>query len=180
VINNLKKEYVMANAEYKILEAIQQTIKTHDIPGMARDETVEWEKIHSVSSARTGARLAVSRGVNPLLALSACALHDLGRIINGKQDGHAQAGCQPAKELLRKITADDGVTPLFSDGDIAQIAEAVKNHSKKDEIGSPLDEIVKDADLIDMAVFGAPFSREAQRVRFERINDDQSALFREN
>ena len=45
------------------------------------------------------------------------------------------------KELLKR----DG---RFTDEEIEIIAIAVKNHSKKSEIGSPIEEIVKDADVL--------------------------------
>ena len=60
-------------------------------------------------------------------------------------------------------------TGLFSDEEIAQIAVAVRNHSKKEEIGSPLEEIVKDADVLDFYQYGYDVARRSQQDRLEKL-----------
>ena len=127
-----------------------------------RDKFIDWERVHLASSARLGYLLAVARGVDPELAACACAVHDYGRIITGKQEGHAEAGYLPGKEFLRR-------TELFTEEEIEQLALAIKNHSRKSEIGTPIEEIVKDADVIDFYQYGFGFSREEQRLRYEKL-----------
>jgi uncharacterized protein len=36
--------------------------------------------------------MALERDVDPEMAACACAVHDYGRIVTGKQAGHAEAG----------------------------------------------------------------------------------------
>ena len=60
-------------------------------------------------------------------------------------------------------------TKLFSDEEIKEIAIAVKNHSKKAEIGSPLEEIVKDADVLDFYQYGYDVARKEQQDRLEKL-----------
>ena len=127
-----------------------------------RDHFIDWERVHITSCAKIGYIMAEKRGVDPILAAAACACHDFGRIITGKQSGHAEAGYEPVQVFLKN-------TGLFNDDEISQIAIAVKNHSKKAEIGSPLEEIVKDADVLDFYQYGYDVARKEQQDRLEVI-----------
>ena len=127
-----------------------------------RDHFIYWERVHIVSCAKIGYMMAEERGVDPVLAAAACACHDYGRIITGKQPGHAEAGFLPVQDFLKK-------TGLFDDEEIVQIAVAVKNHSKKEQIGTPLEEIVKDADVLDFNQYGYDVARRSQQDRLETL-----------
>jgi uncharacterized protein len=155
----------MPNRIYAVQCAVLTEIEARARAGMERDETVEWEKIHMVSAARAGAQLARGRGVDVELAACACALHDIGRIIFGKQAGHAEAGYAPARELLAALGG-------FRGDEIEALALAVKNHSAKAEVGGPLEEIVKDADVLDMEYYGRALPREEQRRRLEKLREE--------
>jgi uncharacterized protein len=134
-----------------------------------RDKFIDWERIHMASCARLGYLMAQARGVDPELAACACAVHDYGRIITGKQKGHAEAGYLPGKEFLKS-------TELFTEDEIEQIAAAVRNHSRKSEVGTPIEEIVKDADVVDFYQYGFGFERDEQRLRYERMLDECGKL----
>ena len=134
-----------------------------------RDKFIDWERIHMASCARLGYLMAQARGVDPELASCACAVHDYGRIITGKQEGHAEAGYLPGMEFLRN-------TGLFAEEEIDQIGLAIKNHSKKAEVGTPIEEIVKDADVIDFHQYGMGFSREEQKIRYEKMLDQNNRI----
>jgi len=127
-----------------------------------RDKFIDWERVHLASCARLGYLMAVARGVDPEMAACACAVHDYGRIITGKQEGHAEAGYLPGKEFLKQ-------TGLFNDAEIEELSLAIRNHSKKSEIGTPIEEIVKDADVIDFYQYGFGFAREEQKARYEKL-----------
>ncbi len=127
-----------------------------------RDHFIDWERVHITSCAKIGYMMAEKRGVDPVLAAAACACHDYGRIITGKQPGHAEAGYEPVQVFLKN-------TGLFNDDEISRIAVAVKNHSKKAEVGGPLEEIVKDADVLDFYQYGYDVARKEQQDRLEAI-----------
>ncbi|MDR1796882.1 MAG: HD domain-containing protein [Clostridiales Family XIII bacterium] len=154
------------NRVYKLLCAVQHAIDAAAAAVPSRDETADWECIHAVSSARTGAGLAAKRGLDEELAAAACALHDFARVLDGRQDGHAERGYEAVKLFLRD---GEGARGLFTDDEIEQIALAVRSHSKKAEVGSPLEEVVKDADVLDMHAFGRPLPRDEQRARLKRL-----------
>jgi uncharacterized protein len=155
----------MGNRIYDVQAAVLATIEDSKIPDDLRDETVGWEKLHMASSAQIGAQLARLRGTSASLAACACSLHDIGRIVSGKQAGHAEAGYELAKDLLHTVGG-------FSEEEIEEIALAVKNHSKKAEVGLPLEEIVKDADILDMDYYGRELPREEQKQRLENLKKE--------
>lgn len=126
-----------------ILEYIdQQEGKVAD-----RDETLNWERIHMASAGQLAWAMALERGADPDLAACAASIHDIGRITTGRKAGHAEAGYEPAKRLL-------AASCLFTEEEVEIIAQAVKNHSSKDVIGTVIEEIVKDADVVDCCQHG--------------------------
>ena len=127
-----------------------------------RDQPLYWEKIHMASCGRLGYILAEKRGYDTDLASCASAIHDFGRIQTGKQKGHAEAGYEPVKVFLKN-------SGLFTDEEVEMIAVAVKNHSSKSEVGGWLEEIVKDADVLDYSMYGNRMPRQEQQERLERL-----------
>jgi uncharacterized protein len=155
----MNRVYTLLTALLKAIDA-QDPLQTRDETPAARDETLDWERLHSASCARLGWLLALERGVDPELAACAAAVHDYGRIITGRQVKHAENGFLPVQAFLKG-------TGLFSGDEITEIACAVKNHSNKTVVGTPLDEIVKDADVIDCYQYGIPFDRPEKKDRYE-------------
>ena len=155
------------NRLLKLQGALLKEIDKYEKLIPERDQPGDWERVHISSCAKLGYFFAEERGVDPILAASACACHDYGRIITGKQAGHAEAGYEPVKVFLRE-------TGLFADEEIEQIALAVKNHSNKAEVGSPIEEIVKDADVLDFHQYGYEMPRQEQQERLDRILKDRN------
>jgi uncharacterized protein len=147
------------NRVYQLLTKFYDVINAQD-PAAERDETLDWERLHSASSARLGWLLALERGADAELAAAAAAVHDYGRILTGKQHNHAEAGYLPVQDFLRR-------TALFNEEEIDLIALAVKNHSSKTVVGTPIEEIVKDADVIDCYQYGMPFDRPEKKTRYD-------------
>ncbi|ATW26070.1 HD domain-containing protein [Candidatus Formimonas warabiya] len=142
----------------KMLEKIEELAHQD----MERDMPLNWERIHMISCAKAGQILALKRGVDTELAAIACSVHDYGRIVTGRQRNHAQASFEPLKEFL-------AASGWFSAREIDEITRTARNHSSKKEIGTPLEEVVKDADVLDCYQFGLPLEREEQRERLGKI-----------
>lgn len=139
--------------------------KIAEFKDIERDYPLNWERIHMVSCAKIGQILALKRGLDLELAAIACAVHDYGRILSGKQKNHAEEGYKPLQLFLLE-------SGYFNPDEIKLISEAAKNHSSKKEVGSPLEEIVKDADVLDCYQYGLPLEREEQKKRLEKILEE--------
>lgn len=142
--------------ENLILDVInQQEGKIED-----RDETLNWERIHMASSARLAWEMALERkNADPEIAACAAAVHDFGRILTGRQKGHAEAGYEPVRVFLKE-------SGLFTEEETEIIAQAVKNHSSKTKVGTAVEEIVKDADVVDCYQYGYPYDRPEKEERY--------------
>lgn len=146
----------------RLQSAMLKEIDKYEKLVQQRSHFIDWERVHIASCAKLGYIFAEQRGEDPVLAACACAVHDYGRIITGKQENHAEAGYEPVMKFLRG-------TDLFEEEEIRQIGTAVKNHSKKAEVGTPLEEIVKDADVLDFYQYGYGFARQEQKDRLEKL-----------
>ena len=96
--------------------------------------------LHGVALA--AAVLAKKRGEDAELATMAGLLHDLYAYKSGSYDDHARLGAEYARKLLEKLAL---TTPEETD----VICAAIRYHDGKDEVDGPLDEILKDADVLD-------------------------------
>lgn len=151
------------NRIFTLQQALLRFIEEHHDIDRTDAPSLDWERIHMISCAKVGYLLAAERGLDPVLSACACAVHDFGRILTGTQKNHGPAGALPVRDFLRG-------TGLFSEDEITSISIAVANHSKKGEVGTPLEELVKDADLIDYASYGQTFKRQEQTDRFARLS----------
>lgn len=146
----------------RLQSALLKEIDKYEKIVTERDQFIDWERVHMASCAKLGYLMAEERGADPIIASCACAIHDYGRIITGKQAGHAEAGYLPVQSFLRS-------TDLFTEEEIDIMSMAVKNHSKKSEVGNIIEEIVKDADVLDFHQYGFEMPREEQQKRLQRL-----------
>lgn len=136
-----------------------------DSNGISRSYPLSWEIVHIASAPQFAKLLAEKRGTDPELAVIATTVHDFGRIVTGKQDQHAQAGFEPLKKWLQ-------TTGLFDETEIDIIALASKNHSSKAEVGTAIEEIVKDSDVVDCYLHGHPITKNAHRKRLAAVKKE--------
>lgn len=95
--------------------------------------------LNGVSLAAT--LLAEKRGLDSELAAMAGLLHDMAAYRSGSYDDHAHRGADYARDVLRAM----GET---TEDEIDQICSMIYHHDDKQVIDSPLDEVLKDADVI--------------------------------
>ena len=96
--------------------------------------------LHGVALA--AAVLAKKRGEDAELATMAGLLHDLYAYKSGSYDDHARLGAEYARKLLEK-------TALTTPEETDVVCSAILHHDSKAETDGPMDEILKDADVID-------------------------------
>lgn len=113
--------------------------------------------LHGVSLAAV--MIAKKRGENEELAAMAGLLHDLYAYRSGSYDDHAHKGAEYAGKVLR----DMGIT---TEEETKIICSAIWHHDSKDTTDGPMDEILKDADVIHHSL-GDP-SKEVKPHELER------------
>ncbi len=120
--------------------------------------------LHGVSLAAV--IIAKKRGQNPELAAMAGLLHDLYAYNSGSYDDHAHRGADFAKEILdeMKITSPEETKFIYS---------AIWNHDSKSEVNEPMDEVLKDADVIDHSLADPTKAvKEHEQERYSKLCDE--------
>ena len=118
--------------------------------------------LHGVALA--AAVLAKKRGENAELATMAGLLHDLYAYKSSSYDDHAHLGADYARKLLEKLAI---TTPEETD----VICAAIGHHDSKAEVDGPIDEILKDADVIDHSLSDPTKEVKAHEVaRFGKLS----------
>ncbi len=133
-----------------------------DKKDIIRQFSIPQEIAHFTSTAQIAKIIAQKRGIDTKLATATALVHDIYRIKTGINENHAEMGAPLAREFLKKHSN-------FSDEEIELIVNAVKNHSKKGEIGSPLEELIKDVDVFDSYFYDIKKDNDAYRERFFKV-----------
>lgn len=114
----------------------RQLAKMEDADDMLKDAG----HLYGVSTAAQ--LIAKKRGLDTEIAGMAGLLHDLYAYESGSYDDHAHKGANMARSILEKL----GIT---SDEETDIICSAIYHHDDKGAVDSPMDEVLKDADVID-------------------------------
>lgn len=117
--------------------------------------------LYGVSLAAT--MIARKRELDPEIAAMAAMLHDLYAYKSGSYDDHARKGADLAREIL-------GELKLTDESETELICSAIYHHDDKLVTDSPMDEVLKDADVIDHCLKDASKSvKEKEQARFESL-----------
>lgn len=98
-----------------------------------------WAHLYGVSQA--AALLASSRALDAGTCAAAGLLHDIYSFRTGQEADHALHGAADAARILAAI-------PEYPQQEREAIAQMILQHSDKEAIGSPLEECLKDADVL--------------------------------
>ncbi len=119
------------------------------------------DHLHGVSLAAV--ILAKKRGENPELAAMSGLLHDLYAYKSGSYQEHAHLGAKFARELLEKLN-------ITSQEETDIICSAIWHHSDKADTDAPMDEILKDADVIHHSLSDPTKEvKEHEQERYEKL-----------
>ena len=130
------------------------------LQGLREEEEKKYGYTHLYGVAQFAALLAMKRRVNVELAMVAGLLHDIYTYQAQDPVDHARKGAELARQILGEVGA-------FSPQEIEAVSHAIACHSDKGRIDRPLDEVLKDADVLQHWLGGgiAPsWAEEAQRL----------------
>lgn len=117
--------------------------------------------LHGVALAAT--MLAMKRGQDAELAAMAGLMHDLYAYKSGSYDDHARLGAEYAEKLLSKLQ-------ITAPEETQIICAAIRRHDNKADVDGPMDEILKDADVIHHTL-GDPTKavKPHEQARYEKL-----------
>ena len=117
--------------------------------------------LYGVSLAAT--MIAKKRGLDQEIASMAAMLHDLYAYKTGSYEDHAHKGADLAREILGKLKLTD-------EAETETICSAIYHHDDKLVTDGPMDEVLKDADVIDHCLKDASKTvKEKEQARFESL-----------
>lgn len=123
---------------------------------------------HTVTVVTLCGLLAEKRQQSPELAMAAGLLHDISKFLANDPIDHAAKSAIMADEILRESRS-------FTPAEIEAITTAIEHHSQKKQIDAPLDEILKDADVLARAICDpAGLMSTSRRRRFDQARHDLS------
>lgn len=112
--------------------------------------------LHLYGVSQACALLALKRKENVELAMIAGMLHDIYTYANMNPLDHAHKGAKMSREILES-------QQIFSEEEIDLIYNAIYYHSDKEEVHGRLDEILKDADVMQHVLYN-PMLVDEQKV----------------
>ena len=120
--------------------------------------------LYGVSLAAT--MIAKKRGLDPEIASMAAMLHDLHAYRTGSYDDHAPKGADLAKEIL-------GELKLTDETETDMICSAIYHHDDKLVTDGPMDEVLKDADVIHHCMNDLSKAiKEKEQARFDKLCEE--------
>ena len=119
--------------------------------------------IHLYGVSLASAMIAKKRGLDPELLSMAAMLHDLQAYKSGSYEDHAHKGAELAREILNRLK-------LTTDYETEMICSAVYHHDDKLAVDGPMEEALKDADVISHCLYDTSKAiKEKEQKRYENL-----------
>ena len=119
--------------------------------------------VHLYGVSLAAAIIAKKRGLDAELSQIAAMLHDLYAYKSSSYDDHAHKGAELAREIL-------GELKLTDEGETDIICSAIYHHDDKHVVDSPMDEVLKDADVVHHCMNDLSKEvKEKEKARYESI-----------
>jgi len=106
--------------------------------------------VHLYGVSQACGLLALRRGLDVQLSMVAGMLHDISTYKTGDPSDHGRRSALEAEQILRDLRS-------FAESEIAIICQAIMHHRAKDDIDEPLDELLKDADVLQHYLYNPGF-----------------------
>ncbi len=120
--------------------------------------------LYGVSLAST--MIAKKRDLDPELLSMAAMLHDLHAYLSGSYEDHAHKGAELAREILNSLN-------LTTDDETEMICSAIFHHDDKLVEDGPMEEALKDADVISHCLHDTSKAiKEKEQKRYEKLCDE--------
>ena len=122
--------------------------------------------LHLYGVSQASALLSIKRKENAELAVIAGMLHDIYSYATMDSRDHAHKGAEMARCILDSLS-------IFTEDEIKLICTAIYNHSDKSMEHGPIDEILKDADVMQHVLYNPLFDiKEHEKKRFESLKKE--------
>lgn len=119
--------------------------------------------VHLYGVAQACALLAKKREENAELAVIAGMLHDISSYAQMDSTDHAHKGAVMAREILESLR-------IFSEEEMRAVCTAIYRHSDKAITQNALDEILKDADVLQHVWYNSLFEvKQTEQERYEKL-----------
>ena len=118
-----------------------RTYVNHELEQLPDPNTRTNAVVHLYGVSLAATIIAKKRGLDPELASIAAMLHDLHAYKSGSYEDHAHKGAALAKEILETLK-------LTNSAETETICSTIYHHDDKLVVDSPMDEVLKDADVI--------------------------------
>ena len=119
--------------------------------------------VHLYGVSQACATLALRRGLEVQLCAVAGMLHDISTYQSGDPTDHGRRSAQEAERILRELGC-------FAPAEIAAVCRAISRHRAKGEIDEDVDELLKDADVLQHYLYNPGFAASpVEKPRLESV-----------